>query len=49
MFRIRRNPLVTPLLAVAEIITPPTVASVPGVKPWVMGIANMRGTLLPIM
>ncbi|MBA2409221.1 MAG: chemotaxis protein CheW, partial [Gammaproteobacteria bacterium] len=42
-------PLVTPLLAVAEIITPPTVASVPGVKPWVMGIANMRGTLLPIM
>lgn len=49
VFRIRRNPLVTPLLAVAEIITPPTLASVPGVKPWVLGIANMRGTLLPIM
>ncbi|MGH8501505.1 MAG: chemotaxis protein CheW [Gammaproteobacteria bacterium] len=49
VFRIRRNPLVAPLLAVAEIITPPAIASVPGVKPWVLGIANMRGTLLPIM
>lgn len=48
-FQVKGNLLVTPLKAVAEIITPPTVINVPGVKPWVLGIANMRGMLLPIM
>lgn len=48
-FKVRGNALVTPLQAVAEVVTPSGVANVPGVKPWVLGIANMRGTLLPIM
>jgi twitching motility protein PilI len=48
-FRLRANALVAPLQAIIEIVTPPSMASVPGVKPWVLGIANMRGTLLPII
>lgn len=48
-FSVRGNSLVAPLQAVSEVITPPGVVSVPGVKPWVLGIANMRGALLPII
>jgi twitching motility protein PilI len=48
-FSIAGNVLVAALEAVAEIATPPGIANVPGVKPWVLGIANMRGTLLPIV
>lgn len=48
-FQLKGNLLVAALDTVAEIITPPALANVPGVKPWVLGIANMRGTLLPII
>jgi twitching motility protein PilI len=48
-FRVKGNPLVAPLQTVAEIVTPSAITTVPGVKPWVLGIANIRGTLLPIM
>lgn len=34
---------------VAEIVTPPQMTRIPGVKPWALGIANMRGNLLPVM
>jgi twitching motility protein PilI len=34
---------------VAEIVSLPTVTRIPGVKPWVMGMANMRGMLLPVI
>lgn len=34
---------------VTEIITLPRYTFVPGAKPWVMGIANVRGTLIPII
>lgn len=48
-FRLRDNHLVVPLRAVAEIVTPLDIAAVPGVKPWVLGIASMRGNLLPVI
>jgi twitching motility protein PilI len=48
-FWLKHNLLVAPLNAVTEVVTLPRTASVPGVKPWVLGIANMRGTLLPII
>lgn len=48
-FSLKNNRLVVPLRAVAEIVTPPDLVSVPGVKPWVLGIANMRGNLLPVI
>jgi twitching motility protein PilI len=34
---------------VAEILDPPDYTRVPGVKPWVVGIANVRGSLLPLL
>jgi twitching motility protein PilI len=33
---------------VSEIIPVPTITSVPGVKPWLMGISNLRGTVISI-
>ncbi len=34
---------------VSEILTPPKLTQVPGVKHWVQGVANVRGRLVPIM
>ncbi len=34
---------------VAEVLAVPRYTHVPGVKPWMKGIANVRGRLLPIM
>lgn len=34
---------------VTEILDPPQYTKVPGVKPWVLGIANVRGSLLPLI
>lgn len=34
---------------VTEILTFPVLTRVPGAKPWVLGIANVRGNLLPIL
>lgn len=41
--------LVMSLEEVREILKYPALSTVPGAKPWVKGIANVRGTLLPIM
>lgn len=48
-FRIAGQRLVAPLAEVAEILYYPELTRVPGTKPWVRGIANVRGNLLPIM
>jgi twitching motility protein PilI len=34
---------------VSEVLHEPRFTQVPGVKPWVKGVANLRGRLLPIM
>jgi twitching motility protein PilI len=34
---------------VAEVVGVPAMARVPGVKPWVLGLANLRGRLIPVM
>lgn len=41
--------LVAPMGEVVEIIKLPKYTLVPAVKPWVLGIANVRGKLLPII
>lgn len=41
--------LVMSMDEVREILRYPPLSKVPGAKPWVKGIANVRGTLLPIM
>jgi len=48
-FRIGSNSLVTPLGEVVEIIDCPDISAVPLTRPWVRGIANLRGNLLPVI
>lgn len=48
-FRLDAVSLVTPVGEVREILELPRVTRVPGTAPWVLGIANVRGNLLPIM
>lgn len=48
-FRLGNMMLVTPLDHVLEILPPPPAAVVPGVKPWLKGIANVRGNLITIV
>ena len=40
---------VSPWNEVAEIQSLPSMTRVPGAKDWVKGVANVRGTLLPVM
>ena len=47
-FRLRERWLVAPREDVREVITPPKVTRVPGGKPWLLGVANVRGNLLPV-
>lgn len=48
-FSLCGHTLVAPMGEVVEIITLPKYTLVPAVKQWVMGIANVRGKLLPIV
>lgn len=49
-FRVGETQLLTPLSDIREILPCPTVlAKVPGAKAWVRGLANIRGTLLPVI
>ncbi|WP_144392325.1 chemotaxis protein CheW [Pleionea sediminis] len=48
-FRLNESRYVAPLQEVAEILRMPNYTKVPGARSWVKGIANIRGTLLPIM
>jgi len=48
-FRIGEDRLIAPMDDVAEILELPDFTSVPGVKSWVVGVANVRGNLLPLM
>ncbi|MDR3418763.1 MAG: chemotaxis protein CheW [Nevskia sp.] len=47
-FRMGDTWLVAPREDVREVITPPKVTRVPGAKPWLLGVANVRGNLLPV-
>jgi len=48
-FRLGQSRLVAPVDHVSEMIRPPTLTNVPGVKQWVRGIANIRGHLVPVI
>jgi twitching motility protein PilI len=48
-FRLGEVNFVAPLGQVSEILVSPAVSRVPGAKKWVAGIANVRGTLLPVL
>ena len=48
-FRVGDDKLIADMSEVKEILDVPEYTKVPGVKSWVVGIANVRGSLLPIM
>lgn len=48
-FRVAGNDYLVNLKEVAEILSIPQHTRVPGAKSWVKGLANVRGTLIPIM
>jgi len=48
-FRVAGCRFLSPLGEVVEVLDVPRFTQIPGVKPWVKGIANVRGRLLPIM
>ena len=41
--------MVAPMAEVAELITLPTITLLPGVQPWMLGVTNLRGRLLPMV
>jgi twitching motility protein PilI len=50
LFSVAGRVLATPLGDIKEILNhPAAVTRVPGTLPWVAGVANIRGTLLPIV
>ena len=48
-FRIGDTEFLSKMGEVKEILDPPEYTKVPGVQSWVVGIANVRGSLLPLM
>jgi len=47
-FRVGHTRLVAARQEVREVLTWPGVTALPGAKPWLLGLANVRGQLLPI-
>ena len=48
-FRLGQRRLVSSFEEVMEILPLPAVTPVPGAQPWMLGVANVRGTLLPVV
>lgn len=48
VFEINGQRMVAPLGEVAEILSMPEYTSMPLVQPWLLGLANVRGRLLPL-
>lgn len=48
-FRIGSDKLIAAMDEVKEILDLPEYTTVPGVQSWVVGVANVRGSLLPIL
>lgn len=48
-FRLGDKQYLAPQPEVREVITPPLYSRVPNAKPWLLGVANARGSLLPLI
>jgi len=47
-FKIAGKKVVAPMGEITEMLEVPAGTRVPGVKPWITGVANVRGRLLPL-
>lgn len=45
LFRVADQQMLVPLIQIRAILPPPPLVHIPGAKPWVVGLANMRGDL----
>lgn len=48
-FRVGNDKLLAPMQMLVEIIPPPSIVRVPGVKPWLLGLTNLHGSLIPVL
>ena len=48
-YRIGKQRLASGFDEVVEILPVPALTPVPGAQPWMLGVANMRGNLLPVV
>lgn len=48
-FKLAEHHFVAPMGEVAEIMAEPPSTRLPGVQPWVRGVSNVRGRLLPLI
>jgi len=48
-FRLGDSRLACNIERVQEILTPPAATPVPGAKPWILGLANVRGSLMTLV
>jgi twitching motility protein PilI len=48
-FRVGTRYLVSGIAEVNEILTYPSLTIVPGTRPWLLGVANVRGNLVPLI
>jgi len=48
-FRVGSRYLVSSINEVNEILTLPPLTIVPGTRPWLLGVANVRGNLVPVI
>jgi len=48
-FKLLNHFFVAPMGEVNELLEMPVYTKLPGVQPWVMGVANVRGRLLPLV
>jgi twitching motility protein PilI len=48
-FRLCGEQLIAPMNEVSEILPMPDMIRVPGVRQWVRGLANIRGSLMPLL
>lgn len=48
-FQLLGQHFVAPIGEVSELLELPSYTRLPGVQPWVMGVANVRGRLLPLL
>ncbi|NII11988.1 chemotaxis protein CheW [Oleiagrimonas sp. C23AA] len=48
-FRVGHRVLASAIDEVSELLTPPSLTPVPGTQDWLLGIANIRGNLVPVV
>ena len=48
-FRVGGRLLVTGIDEINELLAVPTLTPVPGTQPWLLGVANVRGNLVPVI